>query len=186
MNKLKKSGLIILSAIGLLLVVCFGSYFLKEQNIKKIYKNEYFSYSLKGLPVTVSKETQPFDWTSDKLKALADECGTKYEKGYFDKLVAKFKDTNKVVYNFKYQGASQTNLIFKVTILPNKLGYTSLDKFNKDFQQCFVAGDAYPLLINKDWLLFVNSCGSGIDDESGRPDGCGEVDTAVVSTLKLN
>lgn len=186
MNKLKKPLILILSAIIFLSVVFFSYYFLNEQNKKKIYKNEYFSYSLKGLPVTVSKETQPFDWTADKLKLLADECGTKYESGYFDSLVAKFKDTNKVVYNFIYQKDTQDSGPFTITILPNKIDYKSLDEFKKDFGQCFIAGDAYPLLINKDWLLFANSCASGVDNDSGLPHGYMDIQDTVVSTIKLN
>jgi len=172
-----------------------STYVMSAENSKKqealLLKNnitsaEPFSYSLKGLPVTISKKKQAFDFTAAKLEDLAKECGTKYQAGYFDNLIAKFKDAEETVYNFKYQGASQSDLTFTITLVPNKAGYKSLAKFEKDFNQCFIAGDAYPLLLNKDWLLFINSCGSGVDDGSGRPDGCGEVDDAVASTLKLN
>lgn len=152
----------------------------------RVDKTDYFSYSLKGSTATVSKEILPFDFTAAKLETLADECGTKYEAGYFDNLIAKFKDVNKVVYNFKYQGESLTDTTFTVTVLPNKLDYVSPDKFKKDFDQCFVAGNAYPFLISKDWLIFVNSCASGATDDSGLIDSCGAINEAVVSTLKLN
>lgn len=151
-----------------------------------LVKNEFFSYSLKGVPAIVTKEELPFDFTAATLKSESEDCGSKHADGYFDKLIAIFKGINKIVYNFTYQGTSQTNLVLKITVLPNKPGYISLDQFKKDFDQCFIAGDAYPWALNKDWLLFVNSCGSGIDDESGRPDGCGNVSAAIKSNLKLN
>lgn len=153
---------------------------------ESVVKNEFFSYSLKGIPATVTKEEMPFNFIASELELNAEGCGSKHTVGYFDKLIAKFKGVNKIVYNFKYQGESQTDLVFKITILPNKAGYTSIDQFKKDFDQCFIAGDAYPWSLNKDWLLFVNACGSGIDDESGRPDGCGKVNAVVESNLKLN
>lgn len=135
---------------------------------------------------TVSSEIVPFGFKADDLKYLADECGTKYESGHFDKLVAEFKAASKIIYNFKYKGDSQGDGIFKVTILPNKAGYTSIDQFKKDFDICSAGGDTYPKLINKDWLLFVSSCGSGFDDASGRVLGCDEVRNIVEPSLKLN
>ena len=151
-----------------------------------LVKNEFFSYSLKGVPATVIKEELPFDFTAATLKSNSEDCGTKHVVGYFDKLITKFKDTKKVVYNFTYQETSQDNLVYKITIVPNKPNYTSLDQFTKDFDQCFIAGDAYPLALNKDWLLFVSSCGAGFEDGSGRPDGCGILSSTVTPTLKLN
>jgi hypothetical protein len=82
--------------------------------------------------------------------------------------------------------ASQEPDTFVVTLLPNKAGYTSLDQFKKDFDICAAGGDAYPTMLNSNWLLFVNSCGSGFNDGSGRPIGCDEVQKVVEPTLKLN
>jgi hypothetical protein len=70
--------------------------------------------------------------------------------------------------------------------LPNKAGYTSVDQFKKDFDICSVGGDAYPKLVNKNWLLFTSSCGSGFDDGSGRIHGCDEVQKIVEPSLRLN
>jgi len=150
-------------------------HFITKEPITYINSNAY-----------VSIETTAFDFKTDDLKYLADECGTKYESGHFDKLVSEFKDSPKIVYNFKYKGDSQGDGIFKVTILPNKAGYTSVDQFKKDFDQCAVAGDTYPKLVNKNWLLFVSSCGSGFDDGSGIVHGCDEVKNIVEPSLELN
>jgi len=40
--------------------------------------------------------------------------------------------------------------------------------------------------MNPKWLLFVNSCGTGFSDGSGRPIGCQTVSEVVEPTLKLN
>lgn len=148
---------------------------------------EALSYSTIGVDVTVSKTTAPFDYTAEQLTAAAAECGTEQADGYYDELVAKFAGTTKTIYNFKYQGASQSSDTFVVTLLPNKAEYISMfGQFSKDFEVCAAGGEAYPKMLNNDWLLFTNSCGSGFDDGSGLPIGCDEVQKIVEPSLKLN
>lgn len=147
---------------------------------------EPLSYSTNGVSATVSKKTASFDYTAEQLKGMADECSSQHNAGYFDQLVSKFSGTTKTMYNFKYTGTSQDSSTFVVTLLPNKAGYTSLDQFQKDFAICAAGGDAYPTMLNSSWLLFVNACGTGFDDGSGRPHGCDEVEKVVNPTLKLN
>ncbi|MDP3970588.1 MAG: hypothetical protein Q8P90_02715 [bacterium] len=60
------------------------------------------------------------------------------------------------------------------------------DQFSKDFDVCAAGGEAYPKMLNNDWLLFTGSCGSGFDDGSGLSVGCDEVKKVVEPTLKLN
>jgi len=148
--------------------------------------SEPLSYSMKGVSATVSKSTAPFGYTADQLKSMAEECSSQHETGYFDKLVARFSGTNKIVYNFKYQGKSQDAGVYTVTLLPNKAGYASIDQFKKDFDICAAGGDAYPTMLNSNWLLFVNACGTGFDDGSGLPHGCDEVQKIIEPSLKLN
>jgi len=147
---------------------------------------EPLTYSTGDVPVSVSKETEPFGYTSDELISMAQECGNEQTESYFNNLVSKFSGENKTVYNLKYTGASQGSDTLVVTLLPNKAGYSSLDDFRKDFDQCYAGGDAYPTMLNDDWLLFVNACGTGVNDGSGRPIGCQEVSNVVVPTLGLN
>lgn len=154
----------------------------KEESVK----SEPFSYSMTGVSASVSKNTAPFTYTADQLKSMAEECGSQHEIGYFDKLVAKFSGATKTIYNFKYQGDSQDAGIYTVTLLPNNAGYISLEHFKKDFDICAAGGNAYPTMLNSSWLLFVNACGSGFDDDSGRPHGCDEVKKVVEPSLKLN
>jgi len=149
-------------------------------------KKEPLTYSVNGITVSVSKETSPFDYTADQLFSMAQECGNEQTLSYFSDLVSKFSGVNKTVYNFKYIGESQESDAFVVTLLPNNAGYFSLADFQKDFDQCSAGGDAYPTMLNSDWLLFVNSCGSGFDDGSGKLMGCQEVRDVVEPTLKLN
>lgn len=147
---------------------------------------EPLTYSTSGVSASVSKETAPFDYTADQLASMAEECGNSQTANYFSNLVSEFSGATKIVYNFKYTGASQESDTFIVTLLPNEAGYSSLDEFKKDFDQCYAGGDAYPKMLNDDWLLFVNSCGTGFDDGSGKPIGCQEVRDIVEPTLKLN
>ena len=147
---------------------------------------EPLTYSTSGVSVSVSKETAPFGYTADQLVSMAQECGNEQTVSYFNNLVSKFSGATKTVYNFKYTGASQGSDTFVVTLLPNKAGYSSLDEFTKDFDQCYAGGDAYPTKLNSDWLLFTNACGTGLNDGSGKPIGCQEVRDVVEPTLKLN
>jgi len=147
--------------------------------------SEPLSYSLNGVSASVSKTSAPFAYTSEQLKNMADECGSKHASGYFDQLISKFKGTTKRIYSFKYTGASQVPDTYLVSLLPNKAGYTSLNQFKKDFDMC-AAGGTYPTMLNSNWLLFTSSCGSGYADESGRPIGCEKVQKVVEPTLKLN
>lgn len=149
--------------------------------------NGLLSYSTTGVSATVSEATAPFGFTVDGLKTMADtDCGTQHGVGYFDELVAKFSGATRTVYNFKYQGISQGDGIYTVFILSNKANYASLDQFKKDFDICAAGGDAYPIMLNSDWLLFEDSCGSGFDDGSGRPSGCDEVRKIVEPSLGLD
>lgn len=149
-------------------------------------KSEPLSYSMTGVSASVSKNTAPFGYTADQLKSMSEECGAQHEAGYFDKLVTKFSGVTRTIYNFKYQGNSQDAGIYTVTLLPNNAGYTSLEQFKKDFDICAAGGDAYPTMLNSSWLLFVNACGTGFDDGSGRPHGCDEVKKIIEPSLKLN
>lgn len=158
----------------------------KTPDEEESVKSEPLSYSITGISASVSKNTAPFIYTADQLKSMAEECSAQHESGYFDKLVAKFNGATKTVYNFKYQGNSQDGGIYTVTLLPNNAGYTSLDQFKKDFDICAAGGDAYPTMLNSNWLLFVNACGTGFDDGSGLPHGCDEVKKIIEPSLKLN
>jgi hypothetical protein len=145
-----------------------------------------FAYSTANIPVSISKEVRPFNFNANQLRLAAAECGVKNGPEYFNKLVSRFNETVMTVYSFKYQGESQDDGIYQVTIIPNKAGYTSLEQFKKDFDICAVGGDAYPKMLNNDWLLFVSSGGGGVDDGSGRPHGRDEVKNIVEPSLKFN
>jgi|SRR3989339_1453 len=158
---------------------------IKNYQESLVEETDPLSYSTTGVSASVSKKTGGFEYSSQQIR-MANDCGAQHKAGDFDKLVSIFSGTTKEFYSFKYTGASQGPDTFVVTLLPNKAGYTSLDQFKKDFDVCEVGGDAYPKMLNSDWLLFVSSCGSGFDDGSGKPVGCDEVKKVVEPTLKLN
>ncbi len=193
---MKKSVHFIFIIIITAIIVGSGVYMFQQNTNKKdapivaitkkkaVSTKEPLLYKINNL-VSVTKTTEKFDYTAKNLEDMAEECSTKYEAGYFDKLVAKFKDTNKTIYSFKYLGNGQGSGIYRATVLPNKAGYTSVEKFGKDFDVCAVGG-TYPSDLNSKWLLFGDSCGSGYADGSGRPNGCDEVYKIIKSSLKLN
>lgn len=109
------------------------------------------------------------------LEAMADECGTDYEDGYFEDLFAQMEDETVYKYEFTYLGESQSPGAYTLSVVGNVPGYADLDAFDKDFGICAVGGGAYPVDMNENWLVFGSSCGSGYDDGSGLPHGCEEV-----------
>jgi hypothetical protein len=141
---------------------------------------EPLSYSTDN--INVSKENRPFSYTSEQLREMSDGCGTEYDVDYFDRLISKFSDSMEIVYSFKYQDDKQYPRAFVVTLLPNKAEYLSLEEFKKDFDLCAAGGDLYPMQLNRDWLLFVNSCGSGALSQGS----CDEIKKQVESSLRLN
>lgn len=182
MKKQKNIIPMVASIIIIIAVIIGGGVYIWRSNLEV----EPLSYLIANSPISVSKDKIPFNFTVGQLKSAAEECGIKHEEGYFDKLIAKFNGTTKIVYNFKYRGSNQDNSIFVVTLLPNKVGYGSLDQFKTDFNICAAGGNAYPQMLNSNWLLFVNSCGTGFDGGSGRVHGCDEVRKIVEPSLKLN
>ncbi|KKP38269.1 MAG: hypothetical protein UR28_C0019G0024 [Candidatus Peregrinibacteria bacterium GW2011_GWF2_33_10] len=152
----------------------------------KLIIAEPLSYSITGVTATVSKETKSFNYSKEQLEAMADECGTEHsDPNYFEFLISQFKNTTKTIYNFKYTGASQQSDTFIVSLLPNKGGYSSIEQFKKDFDICSAGGSEYPKMLNDNWLVFVNSCGTGFDDGTDKLNGCQEVKDIVEQTLKL-
>jgi len=194
MKQVKNVWTIILTIIITAIIVGGGVYYWQQSKIisgpgvgiEVGESKEPLSYSMGNVPASVSKETMSFGYTAEKLLSMAQECGNEQSLSYFNNLIFKFKDVTKTVYKFKYSGASQESNTFVVTLLPNKVGYFSLAEFKQDFDQCYAGGDAYPTMLNNDWLLFVNSCGSGFDDGSGNPHGCDEISEIVKPTLQLN
>lgn len=172
--------------VGLNFSNCFDEDIVKSFNFVNIKRTEPISYSLTGISLSVSKEIKPFDFTAAELTSAAEECGAKHDVGYFDALVSKFSGSSEIIYKFKPQGDNQDDSTFVVTLLPNKAEYSSLDQFKKDFDICSVGEQAYPQMLNSDWLLFVNSCGSGFDDGSGRIHSCDEIRKIVEPSLKFN
>jgi hypothetical protein len=161
----------------------------KEEIKKDITQQEITDpllYQTNGGNVELTKGTSTFDFTAADLESMANECGSTHEAGYFNRLVEAYKDTPKTTYNFKFKGESQGSDTFIATLLLNRMEYLTLDAVKKDFDLCAAGGEMYPTAMNSKWLLFINSCGTGFDDGSGKPSGCEEARKVVEPTLKLN
>lgn len=140
-------------------------------------------YTTDGELIAVSRLTEPFDYTADFLQKRTDNCGSYHKEGYFDELISKFNNTNKIIYNFEYQGGDGSFYI--ITILPNKPRYSSLGQFKADFDLCEAGGGDYPHMISRDWLLFVNSCESGLDNDSEYLHSCLEAKKIIEPNIAL-
>ncbi|NQT50125.1 hypothetical protein HQ571_05510 [Candidatus Kuenenbacteria bacterium] len=169
--------------IILVIAVIVGIYFWQQG--KTVQDVDPLSFSNDDSAISVSKDTKSFDITAEQLAAIAEECGNKQTEAYFNEIATKFNNTEQTAYNFKYTKKSQESDTFVVTLVPNKPGYTSMAEFNRDFNICAAGGNFYPKMLNDQWLVFVNSCGSGFDDGSGNPIGCQSAQAAIEPTLEL-
>lgn len=155
------------------------------------------------VPTTIDQKTEPLTYTKNaslfsvttqeevaKVKAEdllsnSQGCGGNETLSHFQSIASQMKDARKVVYNFTSTDKSQDAGVYRVTALENKAGYKTLDDVKKDWNVCD-AGATYPIMVNANWMLFSDSCGTGYDDGSGLPHGCSVVQDAVSSSLKLN
>lgn len=133
-------------------------------------------YTVSAKAVLVKDVLNPTYWKDASTNSSAS----------FRALLAKYEENAVGIrYDFTYTGVSQDKGIWTVTVIPNKLGYTSTDQFLKDFPPAGVGDDLYANTATPNYLQFVSSCGTGFDDGSGRPIGCDVVQDAVLPTLKL-
>ncbi|MBI2050762.1 MAG: hypothetical protein HYT31_03060 [Parcubacteria group bacterium] len=113
------------------------------------------------------------------------ESGIEKDKQYFQQLLSAYTENDMgTAYSFAYDGQSQEG-DWKVTAIPNKLGYINMDQFKNDFDLCFAGGIRYPLLVSRNYLLFASACGTGFDDGSGLPHGCYEMQQIIEPTIIL-
>lgn len=146
---------------------------------------EPISYSILNIPVQIITEVGVFNSADSYMEAIEQNCSANPDPNFFNKLADKFINAKKIYYHFKYIGNESANPEgsndFVVTLLENKVKYSSLAEFKKDFDACGV-GFTYPAMLNDRWLLFESPCsGAG---PSG-PVGCELVREAVEPTLKL-
>ena len=145
------------------------------------------AYSTGDLDVSVRKEVVPVSslFDAQTLRDNAIGCGAKHPGGYFGALMAKFEGADAQAYVFHYEQPSQDPADYRVTVIPNAPAYEDLAAFRKDFDVCDAGGDRYPRMASAEWLVFVNACGSGFNDGSGRPLGCEEIRQVVEPSLQL-
>lgn len=144
---------------------------------------DFFTYSKNDQIFSVSKnEFKVLDkFTVSGLMSLSDECGTNKSEQYFNELLSNYsKDDNGAEYHFIYKGQTQDSGDWIVTVIPNKIG-----GFKDDFNICEAGADRYPFLSSDKYLIFVSSCGTGADDDSGLPYGCDIVRKIAEPTIKL-
>ena len=105
-------------------------------------------------------------------------CQTYKSWYYFEDLLRNFSDNDcGVEYNFDY--------LWKVTVIPNKIGYKDLESFKEDFDICGVGGDLYPYLISDNYLLFVSSCKVESYDDYNLLEHCENIRNNIEPTLSI-
>lgn len=142
------------------------------------------SYGSLGPDISVVIDQVDFAVKSADLLGNAQECGSKKTKAYFDSLEAKFKGAKALRYTFSYLKPSQDGP-FTILVVPNLPAYPSIGGFRDDFNLCSAGGDRYPSDMSARNLVFMNACGTGYDDSSGRPHGCDIAREKVTSNLKV-
>lgn len=148
-----------------------------------------FSFDSQGKVKTIEKTTFGVRQGFALAELVNDStgCGTNLTQDHFANVLKMYAPTDKATeYHFVYNGASQRPSEWVVTTMPNKPHYQSLDDFKKDFDICDGGASRYPFLVSADFVLFVSSCGTGLSDGSGLPNGCQEIQDAVGPTIKLN
>jgi hypothetical protein len=127
----------------------------------------------------------PSRFTVENLYNQSADCGTNLTREHFATLLAQFDSDRGNQYEFRYNGSSQDPAYWRVVVLPNRPAYATLADFQNDFNICAAGGDAYPVEITNENLLFVMSCGTGFDDGLGLPHGCDIVKDAVEPTMRM-
>lgn len=134
------------------------------------YKADAQLFTVRKTTVAVRDVLDPAYW-GEHVKSLMEQY---------------YQDTDTGVrYDFNYLGESQTTTPFSVTVIPNKIGYEDSQQFAAAFQIESAGGSLYPHNVTAEYLSFVNSCGSGFSDDSGKPIGCDVVREQVEPTLRL-
>ena len=111
-------------------------------------------------------------FTADELVAASAECGTNHDAAHYQTFINGVAGASSYSYIFTAQGDTQDPMSWTVVMIPNVTGYTTMKDFKADFDICAVGGVTYPLMLNANWLVFSESCGSGYADGTNRPVGC--------------
>ena len=130
---------------------------------------------------------------SDPQCKLLDQNSTKYlEKiAYYNTLFSKYSRDDVVkIYlivdktlrdpwvstdEFEWEG-------MKIFVMPNKIWYTSLASFEKDFTQNCEINSRSPTLLSSNNLIFFGGCGGW----AGEPFGCKEIMNTIKDKIIVN
>ncbi len=191
--------LILALCIVIVCVISFGLPFLKKEKALKMgeinvttenndqgqTETDEFYYSTNGrrnIEITKSATKLLDLFNSEKLAENALGCSGDQKKEYFDELLNKFSNNDILyTYSFKYKNIPDGEWI--INIAPNKLGYKNIEEFKKDFDLCEAGAKMYPSLVSEKYLLFISSCGSGVDSPESRI--CDELQVILKDTIQL-
>ena len=142
-----------------------------------------FTYSDDGNDfIITSEEFKVLEYfTVEELQAMSAECSTDKSLEYFQEILSHFSaDDQGCEYRFYNNKPSWGSEFWTISVIPNRIGYTDVESFKKDFDLCEAGGEKYPWLISENYLLFVSACGTGV-----RESGCYYVWDIIEPTIKL-
>jgi hypothetical protein len=138
-------------------------------------------YSVRETPYMINHTL----FNSEGYALNSAECGTGQDASHYYGLFEMFDGKGVYEYLFEYRGQAQDDGTLLVNVYPNVPGYADMGEFEGDFEVCHAGDDSYPHMMNDDWLVFIEGCGSGFDDGSGLPHGCDEIKKLVEGELEL-
>ena len=138
-----------------------------------------FNFDDTNVKVTLTSFTVLDRFNPQEMLSRSADCGVERPLGYFDALTTDYANALGYEYIFTYTGESQAPESYSVTVVPNVTHYASFNTFVADYDLCSAGGDAYPIQLDPNWLIFGSSCGTGFSDDSGLPVGCIEARTAL-------
>lgn len=160
----------------------------EEQSNKKddlVEMNEFFYQDSKNEFRTNSSELVIRNYfKSDALAENAKGCAKDLDQDYFENILEKFSE-NEIGHSYVFIDINTQEMVghYQIIIIPNNLGYANLEEFKQDFELCEAGAEAYPTTISENYLLFENSCGSGMSSPSAEV--CVNTKSKISPTIKL-
>lgn len=156
-----------------------------ESNTTGETETDQFFYSTgerENIEVTKSGAKLLDSFNSEKLAENALGCSKDQDKEYYDRLLDSFSN-NDVLYTYSFKYKNIPNGEWTINVIPNKLGYKNYEDFNNNFGLCEAGATMYPSLVSEKYLLFISSCGTGVDSPEARI--CDELREIIEKTIRL-
>ena len=154
-----------------------------------------FTYTKQDDIDVIKSEHRILDfYTAESLVWNSSECGINKSLQYFQDLLSKINQDKIIQYHFilnnkqpskDWNESTDTNwnpqLWWKVTIVPNKMWYKTIEEVKIDFPICRAWASMIPLLVSDTYILFFDGCWSG----AWEPFGCSDIQSRIQKNIQL-